>query len=268
MSIVRIVVTTVILLTLDYFISEIIGYFYPLKGVTPSQLLLIRFSTILFFNIFINAIIDLQITKDKELRIKKDISDLKYAKLETEFNLLKAQINPHFIFNALNTSKSLISENPNEAKNYIIKLSEFMRDSMVNDKRISRINEEIKICENYFNLQKVRFNDSFNYEFKIDEKYSDFCLPYFTFVTLAENAFKHNNFTKEKPLLLKFYNEDDYLIAENNINRKSNVQSTRIGLENLNQRSIQFFNEAIKIIDDDETFKIKIKLKKNENFNN
>jgi two-component system LytT family sensor kinase len=265
---VRILVSTSIIMALNVIISFTIGEFNPFEGVSTSQLLLMRFVYFILFNIMIFMINDLVITKDREMNNIKNMADLKFANLEAEYQLLKSQINPHFIFNALNISKSLIKSDPNGAEQYLIKLSEFLRESIHYNKRVSTMKEEIKLLEKYLELQKVRFGDAMIYSNSVDEKMYQKELPHFSLVTLAENIFKHNSFTTSKPIELSLYTDADHIVLENTLNEKKAMVSTKTGLKNLSSRSRIVSGEDVQVLKENGKFVVKIKLIDHENNNN
>lgn len=252
---------TMSFMTLIYMaIRQIIGDFYPIEDITLFQLLMSRFSFLLIFNILIFIILKLLSAKEKELNNIIEIAELKLANVESEYYLLKSQINPHFIFNALNTSKALIKSNPNAAESYIVKLSEFLRESIHYKKKSATLENEIKLCQNYLDLQKVRFGNVFVFNLDIENSHRQKHIPHFSMVMLVENAMKHNSFSQEEPLLISINIEDDWLIMRNRISPKNVVDSTSTGLENLNKRSKILAGEDIQVIQNEEEFKVKIKL--------
>lgn len=162
---------------------------------------------------------------------------LEKSNLQAEYNLLKSQVNPHFLFNSLNTLTTYVDENP-EAVDYIQKLSEFLRYSLdEKNQGIKTLKEEIDIAEKYIQLQKYRFMDSLQYKINIDDKYFNSKLPSLSIQSLAENAVKHNVISKNKPLIIEiFIDNDEYLVIENSYQPRENTESTRQGLNNLIQR--------------------------------
>jgi two-component system LytT family sensor kinase len=265
---VRIFISTSAIMVLNVILSYTIGEFNPFEGVPTTQLLLMRFVYFVLFNIMIFMINYLFITKEREMNNIKNLADLKFANLDAEYQLLKSQINPHFIFNALNISKSLIKSDPNGAEQYLIKLSEFLRESIHYDKKVSTVEEEIKLLENYIDLQKVRFGEAMIYKNNIDEILYQKALPHFALVTLAENIFKHNSFTTSKPIELILYNEADHIVVENTLIEKKVKKTTKAGLNNLSRRSRIVSGEDVQILKENGKFVVKIKLIDHENNNN
>lgn len=268
LSIFRVFISTGILMSLDMLIHHIWGTYYPFKGISELQLFMIRLPNILLFDILIYVIIKQILSKEKELKILRANNELKFKYLESEYLLLKSQINPHFLFNAFNTAKSLISKNPKEAESYIIKLSEFMRASIEYEKRTSTLKEELEICNNFIDLQKVRFDGTFSYVCEIDIKYLHYNLPFFSLISLLENTFKHNVFNIDNPLIIRIYNRDEIIFVSNNINHKRVLNSTQSGLKNLNNRLKIITGKELEIINNGMEFTVKFEMIKHENSNN
>lgn len=162
---------------------------------------------------------------------------LEKSNLQAEFDLLKSQVNPHFLFNSLNTLTTYVDENP-DAVEYIQKLSEFLRYSLEEKSQgIKTLKEEIGITEKYIQLQKYRFEDDLRVNINIDKKYNSLQLPFLSIQSLVENAIKHNVISKPKTLIINIFIEnEDYLVIENNYQPRENSESTKQGLNNLAQR--------------------------------
>jgi len=185
---------------------------------------------------------------------------LQYNKLESDYKLLKDQINPHFLFNALNISKSLIKKQPENAEKYIVGLSEFLRNSLNNQQKSISLEQELSHCLQYVELQKMRFKDAFNFSVDVDKQHFEKQLPVFSLTTLVENAIKHNAFSEQQVLKINVFVDKELLVVKNNIRPKNGVKSTRTGLSNLNQRSKMLSGSAIKIENDGQYFSVYLKL--------
>lgn len=189
---------------------------------------------------FIFLIQNFTLTQYEKNQVEIELLKLKSANTDTAIHLLKQQIQPHFLFNALNTLKSLIKKRPDIAEDYLIRLSDFLRASFSNKKSLlSSLDEELKICTNYMEMQKIRFGDAIRYAIDIpnDQDISDMYLPVFSLQPLLENAIKHNSYTLENPLYIYVAIENDYVIVTNNLQYKKVVEeSTATGLSNLKER--------------------------------
>jgi sensor histidine kinase YesM len=119
---------------------------------------------------------------------------LKYeaSRIESELNNLKAQLNPHFIFNALNSIRALVDENPEKSKLAINQLSNILRNSLTFDKKgLTRFGDELKIVRDYLSLESIRFEERLKTEFDIHPESYHFFVPPFMIQTLVENGVKH-----------------------------------------------------------------------------
>lgn len=191
-----------------------------------------------------------------------EVSKLCTANAETTNRLLRQQVQPHFLFNALNVLKSLIKQNPKTAETYLLRLSDFLRTSFAqNEKGIASIKEELKICADYLEMQKIRFGAALEYSFGVPDQYLSCRLPFFSLQPLVENAIKHNELTDEKPLNIRIYLDRDLIKVENNLQRKSSVEgSTGNGLSNLSERYRLLSGDSIYIQDDGEHFCVGLKI--------
>lgn len=111
---------------------------------------------------------------------------------EIELSNLKSQLNPHFMFNALNSIRALVDENPGKAKEAINQLSSLLRNSLVSEKRgLTSFDEELKLVRDYLGLESIRFEERLKTEFDLDPESKDFMVPPLMIQTLVENGIKH-----------------------------------------------------------------------------
>lgn len=119
---------------------------------------------------------------------------LKYeaSMVQIELNNLKSQLNPHFIFNALNSIRALVDENPLKSKQAINQLSNILRNSLASDKKgLTKFDEELKIVKDYLGLEHIRFEERLKTDFDIDPRSDQFYVPPLMIQTLVENGIKH-----------------------------------------------------------------------------
>jgi len=173
-------------------------------------------------------------------RIQLELIKLKASNSEAANQLLQQQIQPHFLFNALNILKSLIRKEPKSAEAYLLRLSDFLRVSISkNTSGIASIKEELKVCSDYMEMQKIRFGTALQYEVKIDpdDKVLQMKLPFFSLQPLLENAIKHNELTNENPLRIQIERDCQYIKVINNLQPKQqNEVSTGNGHSMLKER--------------------------------
>ena len=185
---------------------------------------------------------------------------LREEKLKFQYETLKNQVRPHFLFNSLNTLSSLV-ENNDQADQFIRKLSGIYRYMLDNiEKDLVELEEELKFASDYFSLQQIRDEnkirlekpDSTGYQFKI--------LP-ISLQILIENALKHNSATREDPLIIRIsLDEDDYIVVSNNMQKKMNLErSNGIGLKNLGER-VKLASGRSLIIGEGRDFVVKVPL--------
>lgn len=172
---------------------------------------------------------------------------LEKANLEARYDTLRNQVNPHFLFNSLNTLLMLVKENP-VASRYVESISEIMRYMLQSrDKEVVLLRDELKIARDYVFIQQSRFGDKLNVEFDVPEKYYHYAIPPLALQMLLENALKHNVVSKENPLSVKAYVlENLYLVIENTIKTKIDKDpSTGVGLDNIQNRYLHLTGKNI-----------------------
>lgn len=183
---------------------------------------------------------------------------LQEEKIQFQFQVLRNQVNPHFLFNSFNTLISIIEDNPAMAVDYVEQLSEFFRN-IVNyrDKDIISLGEEIDVLQTYIYLQQKRFGDNLQLHIHLSEEAkSHTFIPPLSLQLLIENAIKHNVVSKEAPLVIDIFIENEKeLVIRNNINPKITRESgARMGLQNIVNRYNLLSREKVNIINDGKNF--------------
>lgn len=160
-----------------------------------------------------------------------------------QLDMLRYQVNPHFLFNALNSIRASISPDNQAPKQMITQLSEFLRHSLMsNDKNQNTLSAEFEAAENYLAIEKIRFEDALEVEFHIDEAAKHMMLPSFLLNPLVENAIKHGLQTSPEVLKIAVSAvlEDDRLVIEvkntGDLKAKKSDENANIGLNNVRQR--------------------------------
>lgn len=247
-------ITVLILLLATQFFSAPVSIFI-------KQFTLMRIINGLMINTIIFIIIDLVLSKEKERELHFQNADLKYISLETEYKLLKSQLDPHFIFNSLETIKYLSAHSPEKFFFFIDNLSEYIRACIQINKEQVLLKEEIELLQAYVRLQSIRFENKFSFINNVTVPTHEYVLPFFSLILLFENALKHNMLSSEKVIEIKLYNDTEYLIIENTLFPKESISnSTGIGIENLKKRYMLYFNEEIVQNKTNKIFQIKLKL--------
>lgn len=189
-------------------------------------------------NTIILILMNLISTREKKAELELEKANLEAANLSARFETLTHQIQPHFLFNALNTLKLLIGNDAKRANDYVLRLSNLLRASIYERKQDEvSLKSELEVLKDYLELQKVRFPNSIVYnEVLIDSDPMSYSLPSFSLQILAENAIKHNAFSEDKPLHIEIFTNGEALKFTNNMIPKSEIESPGIGLTNLSER--------------------------------
>jgi hypothetical protein len=222
----------------------------------------IPFMTAIIFNTIVIAMLELILLQHHKGQVDLENEQLKMSHLLARHQHLKHQLHPHFLFNSLNTLKSLIKKSPGEAEKYLMRLSGFLRSSLtMNDLDVISLKDELQLCTDYMDMQKIRFGSAFNYYLNIPtDIIESVSVPAFSIQLLIENAIKHNILTKENPLTLHIdYLQDGFIQVKNNKKLK-NIQevSSSIGLKNLSERYKMISGSDVKVIDGGTEFIVQI----------
>lgn len=201
------------------------------------------------------------------------IRDLKKSKalLNSKIQSLKNQLSPHFLFNSLNVLSSLMDKDREDANYFIGKLSALYRYMLDNtDKELVTVKQELDFAKSFFEVMKIRFDSNINLSVELSEvTVNNYYIPPITLQVLLENAVKHTRISKQKPLyvLIKKVSKQKLSIS-NNLYKKGDIESTKLGLKNLNQLYKINFNKSIDIIQNSTNFEVRIPLlKSNESSN-
>ncbi|WP_045492101.1 2TM domain-containing protein [Chryseobacterium sp. StRB126] len=177
-----------------------------------------------------------------------------------QFESLKNQLDPHFLFNSLNVLSSLIDENPHQAQKFTASMSKIYRYVLEQkDKELVTVEDEIEFAKTYCDLLKTRFEDSVDFIFDVTkEDYRKFVVP-LSLQLLLENCIKHNFATSSKPLVIRIFSKDDILCIENNLQVREQIkESSGIGLANIVQRYSLLTKRNVFIEKSEDYFKVKL----------
>ena len=189
---------------------------------------------------------------------------LRSENILTRFEALKSQLDPHFLFNSLNTLQSLITLDTEKAENYLQQLSSVLRYTLQN-KEVLSLDDELKCVHAYCEMMQIRYGENLKFEFKIDEKYNNYSVLPLSLQSLIENSVKHNVISSKQPLVVTVATGDDSVSVSNPIQAKTTPEeSNGIGLVNLSERYRLKWNKTIEITDDGSTFCVKLPLIKND----
>lgn len=193
---------------------------------------------------------------------KKEVVEQKLIakSANAQFESLKNQLDPHFLFNSLNVLSSLIDENPNQAQYFTSSMSKIYRYVLEQkDKELVTVEEELDFAKTYCELLKTRFEDAVTFEFNIeDESKKHFVVP-LSLQLLLENSIKHNFATSGKPLHIKIYTEKGNLIIENNLQtRELPNKSTGVGFANIVSRYNLLTDRNVFVEKSEDFFRVKL----------
>jgi ligand-binding sensor domain-containing protein/uncharacterized membrane-anchored protein YhcB (DUF1043 family) len=196
----------------------------------------------------------------RERRLRK-LQQHEQEKVQFKFEVLRNQVNPHFLFNSFNTLISTIEEDPRKAVEYTEQLSDFFRN-IVNyrDKELVTLKEELQLLENYTFLQQKRYGNSLQLTMPLSETIqTQGWIPPLTLQLLAENAVKHNALSVETPLLIEIFADGEYLIVRNNLNpRLTRQEGTGMGLSNIINRYSLLSKKPVHVKKEDRFFTVSL----------
>ena len=203
-------------------------------SVVNTSTLIIMICVVFITHVYETVFLVKQAESDQ---LKKE--QLERARAEAELEALKNQVDPHFIFNSLNTLSHLIEDKPEKAKLFNDNLAEIYRYILLNKARdLVLLEEEIEFVTHYFGLLRIRFEDAVQLFISVTEpECQQFLIPPISLQILVENAIKHNEFSDLNPLRIQISLNDEVLTVSNEIRRKQlRKPSSGIGLKNLDER--------------------------------
>jgi len=194
--------------------------------------------------------------------IEIEKNKLEKVTAEQKLNTLKNQVNPHFLFNSLNTLVTLIPEDENQAIQFVQELSKTYRTILeVRDEKLITIEKELEALDSYIYLLKTRFHGKILIVNTVPEEFlKEFVLP-ISLQILIENAVKHNIVSKSKPLRIEIFVKDKYLVVKNNLQKKDQAfASTKVGLTNIRSRYKFMTSQEVKVEETSEHFIVRLPL--------
>ena len=200
--------------------------------------------------------------KEREKRVKRWERSEK-EKIQSQFETLKSQVNPHFLFNSFNTLISVIEKDQQMAVTYVEHLSDLYRKIVTyRDKDVISVREEIDITNDYFFIQKKRFGDNLQFKNNVsEEEQRSYLIAPLTLQMLTENAVKHNAISSETPLIIEISICGKLLVVKNNLNPKRTFEkSSGMGLQNIEKRYQLLTREQVTIKKTDNSFIVNIPL--------
>jgi len=192
----------------------------------------------LVINVLIGSIYEFFYSMQKWKESIEEKERFQKLQLQQELNMLKSQVNPHFLFNSLNTLASLISEDQEQAEDFVQQMSRVYRYLLHNNEaELTNLEAEIKFIRAYFHLLQTRYGRGISLHIEIANEWNDWLLPPLTLQLLVENAVKHNAHSKQEPLEIFITAGDNRLVVRNNLQRKNIVvDSGKVGLKNISNK--------------------------------
>ncbi len=220
----------------------ICGFFYGYQNVRfpgfvfNESNLYVCLAVTWFMNILLNILHEYVYTMERWKLATNEAKELKIANIQIQLESLKQQVNPHFLFNSLNSLTALIEEDPRKAELFAEELSTVYRYVLrANEQTLIELDTELTFLESYFHLLKTRHGQGLNLEIAVDKRLQKYQLPPLTLQLLVENAVKHNMVLQEQPLHICIHTTaNNQLVVRNNLQRKSvPILSHGIGLSNI-----------------------------------
>jgi len=207
--------------------------YHELSSVILSNILIYAVVNIVIMSIFEGWILYIERAKAKQIaeHLQAELSQIK-------FEVLKSQINPHFMFNSLNVLSGLINNDVKKAQQFIDEFSLIYRYVLETiEQPVASLGKELEFMRSYLFLQQIRYGETLTFSVKIAAGLMELYLPPLSLQVVLENAMKHNIINEAKPLHIDITTEDLYLVVKNNIQPKiSKGRSTGLGLKNLIKR--------------------------------
>lgn len=185
-----------------------------------------------------------------------EIERYKTESSNAQLQNLRNQLNPHFLFNNLSVLSTLVYQNQDKAVDFINELSKVYRYVLEDNRELTTLEAEIDFLNHYIYLLKIRFEQKIDFLITIDNEFLSYLIPPMCLQTLVENTIQHNEASKNKPLLVKIYTQNQAIVVENNLQpRNENIISSKIGLQNIKSR-YRFFTDAEIVVETNNVFKV------------
>ncbi|GAB3922272.1 sensor histidine kinase [Larkinella terrae] len=217
-------------------------------------------------NVIANIVHESVYTFEKWSQTISETEKLKKANLQSQLDSLKQQVNPHFLFNSLNTLSSLIDEDTEKAELFIEELSSVYRYLLqTNENALTSLRDELTFIESYFHLLKTRYGNGIDLDVRIGDGFQDAQLPPLTLQMLVENAVKHNIILADQPLQIRIETIDGgRLTVSNNVQLKNlRVASNGVGLANIATKYQLLGQGGLEILNTDTRFCVTLPLMTN-----
>ena len=213
---------------------------------------------------FVFSYLQRSLYQEKQIAVENE--SLRAENLTSRYEALKTQMDPHFLFNSLNTLKTLIDIDSDKAEDFVHQLSTVLRYTLKNEEVVT-LAMELDCVRSYCQMMKIRYGDNLVFDHHVDhEKYDNYHVLPLSIQGLIENAIKHNVISSKQPLTVRILTDDsNHLIVSNEIHPKiGKEEGSGIGLSNLAERYRIKWNENVEIFDDGKIFSVTLPLKQNK----
>lgn len=258
LSVIVLLNITLLIATLSFF-EFLYPHVLPLEmNAKDKGFLAFTYSILLLALFFIGRILRLQVDR-QESRIENE--HLKQQSLQNELIALKNQIDPHFLFNSLNSLTSLIRDNE-PATQFVKKLSYMYRYILQSgDSDLVSVKDELKFLESYTYLMCTRYRDRFSIDIQIEDSYLSLEIPPLALQLLVENSVKHNEISETHPLKVSIYSKDGSIYVDNPMRlRNTFAEGTKNGLLNLRKRYILLLKKELTVRTENDIFSVQLPL--------
>ncbi len=262
---------------IQWLLSFGIGLFFALVIRWIAVLIFIKFTYVNLFDeivivVFVllitttTTVVDLSMFLLEKWRFSlAELERFKKENAEFRFEFLRAQVNPHFLFNSLNTLSSLVYESKDKAASFIRELSDVYRYILENrDIELITLEKELEMLQSYVNLIHLRFEQNLFVTVDVGKNAGGFLIAPLTLQMLVENAIKHNVISKKKPLNIRIFTDDNYIFVNNNLQKKELKEySSKLGLKNIKNRYGYLTDRKLEVIEEANEFSVKVPLIQN-----
>lgn len=231
------------------------------SGMALDEDALIQYIMVLLITFLITAIHEMRYFYFQWIHNFSRSVKLEKETLQAKYETLKTQINPHYLFNSLNSLVEMVDDNE-EAVDYIQHLSGFLRYVLgTRDKDLVYMEEELEQLENYYQLQQKRFGNKLRLDIRVPDKYLMYVIPPLSLQMLLENVIKHNVISTAKPLNVEIAVKADRIVVVNNLQRKTaGIHSTGQGLANIRSRYKYYTGKEVVVQERADYFSVSLPL--------
>ncbi|MGK7395686.1 MAG: sensor histidine kinase [Candidatus Cyclobacteriaceae bacterium M3_2C_046] len=209
-------------------------------------------------NLFLNSVNAIVYFMNEYKKKQLEAEELKKINIEAQFEALRNQINPHFLFNSLNVLSNLVYKDPDTSAEFIMQLSKVYRYLLYGqEKKIVTLKEELEFIDAYIYLLSIRFKHNLVITNRIPDDFKNHYIVPAALQMLIENAIKHNVVSKKNPLKISLSTNGEFIYVVNNLQLKSKKEpSTRIGLKNISKRFEFISDKQVEVVQDEHNFKV------------